>query len=76
MALTAIATYAVPPGAVWPAFLEALVFGIVNIPSVSAWALFGTAMRRFLNNPSTLRIFNITMAVLLLLSLWPLLRQA
>ncbi|MEM8750487.1 MAG: LysE family translocator [Pseudomonadota bacterium] len=48
-------------------------FCIVNFPSVSAWAGFGTAMRRFLQDPKKLRIFNALMALALVLSLWPML---
>jgi threonine/homoserine/homoserine lactone efflux protein len=47
---------------------------MINGPSVSTWALFGAAMRNFLSDPKRLRIFNISMGVLLALSLWPMLR--
>jgi threonine/homoserine/homoserine lactone efflux protein len=73
MAITATTTYALPQGAWWPPILVAATFGLVNIPSVSMWAGFGTALRSVLGNPAVLRIFNITMALLLLVSLWPML---
>jgi len=50
------------------------VFGVANIPVTSTWAGFGTALKQFLSDPKKLRIFNIAMAVALVLSLWPMLR--
>lgn len=43
-------------------------------PCTGAWLLFGAGMRRFLADPVKLRAFNVTMAVLLVLSLWPMVR--
>ena len=73
MALTAMTLYA--PGADWQSVaLVALVFGAVNLPCVSSWALLGTALRGWLRDPARLRVFNWGMAVLLVLTLWPVLR--
>ena len=49
-------------------------FAIVNFPSVSTWAGFGSALRQWLSDPVRLKWFNITMALLLVASLWPMLR--
>ncbi len=70
MALTAISVYAPTKdnaGVLW----VALVFGLVNFPSISAWTLFGQQMRRFLKSPARLRIYNLTMALLLVATLYP-----
>ena len=48
-----------------------MVFAGVNLPSVTVWAAAGQAVRRWLEGPGRLRAFNWTMAVLLVLSLWP-----
>ncbi|MGQ0566647.1 MAG: LysE family translocator [Gemmobacter sp.] len=72
MALTAVTVYA-PGGEVWPTALVAVVFAMVNLPSVTVWAAAGQALRRWLDTPGRLRAFNVTMAVLLVLSLWPVL---
>ena len=48
-------------------------FCILNFPSVTVWAGFGTFMRRFLDDPRKLRIFNYIMAAALIASLWPML---
>ncbi|RLK02832.1 LysE family translocator [Ruegeria conchae] len=72
MALTATAAYA--PGQTLEAIiLVALVFGAINLPSVSAWTVLGQQMARVLTNPRRLLIFNWTMAVLLVASLYPVL---
>lgn len=47
-------------------------FLFVSIPSVSLWALFGTAIGRLLATGRALRIFNLLMAALLVVSLIPL----
>ena len=72
MALTAVTVYA-PGGQVWPTAVVAVVFAMVNLPSVTVWAAAGQALRRWLDTPGRLRAFNVTMAVLLVLSLWPVL---
>lgn len=48
-------------------------FALVNFPSVALWAFAGSGLRHFLQHPKTLRLFNYTMAALLLASLWPVL---
>ncbi|VWC70060.1 lysine transporter LysE [Burkholderia lata] len=50
----------------------AVVFILIGFPCICLWAAFGLGLRRFLSNPRALRIFNVTMAVLLILSLYPL----
>ncbi len=74
MAITAMSVYTIPASYTFSVLLIALVFGVVNVPSVSIWCGMGTAMRRFLSSPKTLRIFNVTMALLLVASLWPMLK--
>jgi threonine/homoserine/homoserine lactone efflux protein len=70
MALGAVAAY-VPSPSVQAYALVALVFSAVNLPSVTVWAAAGQAVRRWLDGPGRLRVFNVTMAVLLVVSLWP-----
>lgn len=53
-----------------------LVFAIVNVPSIAVWALFGSALRRILHDRRMIRVINISMAVLLVLSLYPVLWPA
>jgi len=72
MALTAVAAYA-PPGSFWGVVAVAAVFGLVNLPSISCWAVMGRQMRHVLTSPRRLTVFNWGMAGLLVASLWPLL---
>lgn len=72
MALTAITVYT-PTKGVSGIALTALIFGIINLPSCSTWMFIGQQMRRFLTSPTRLRVFNITMALLLVASLYPML---
>ena len=72
MALTAVTIYS--PGDTALAILAvALLFGAINLPSVSTWCLLGQGMQRVLTNQRRLTAFNWTMALLLVLSLYPLL---
>ncbi len=72
MALGAIAAYA-PDQSVVAYALVAVVFCATNLPSVSVWAYGGQRVRQFLTNPRRLTLFNWTMAVLLVVSLIPVL---
>ncbi len=72
MALGSVAAYA-PDETIRSYLIVALVFAGVNLPSVSVWAAAGQALRRWLTDPRRLRAFNWTMAVLLILSLVPVL---
>jgi threonine/homoserine/homoserine lactone efflux protein len=74
MALGAMAAYPDPQNYAFTVVIIAAVFAIVNIPSVSCWAGFGSLLRNWLSVPPRLKWFNITMGALLALSLWPMLR--
>lgn len=74
MAVTAMAVYTNPERPFLSVLLVGLVFALVNFPSVSVWAGFGTGLRGFLSDPARLKWFNITMGVLLAATLWPMLR--
>ena len=73
MALTAISVYVVAEDSLVGVIVVALMFCAVNFPSCSCWVILGTQLRRLLNRPARLRGFNITCAILLLLSLYPVL---
>jgi threonine/homoserine/homoserine lactone efflux protein len=74
MAIGGMTAYADPQNVFWSVLYVAAVFAIVNVPCVSTWAGFGSALREWLSVPPRLHWFNMTMAVLLVLSLWPMLR--
>lgn len=68
MALTAIALYA-PDRNLAAVLFVAMVFGLINLPSTSMWAVMGQVLRGWLSSPGRLRAFNWTMAALLMGSL-------
>lgn len=74
MAITGIATYASHDNYYVAVLLVSAAFAIVNLPSVSVWAGFGTLLRNWLSDPVRLKGFNMIMAFLLVLSLWPMLK--
>jgi threonine/homoserine/homoserine lactone efflux protein len=74
MAITAVTVYA-GDRSVGAVVSVAVIFGLVNIPSVGLWVVAGQEMRRWLTSPARLRAFNWTMAGLILLTLWPMLRM-
>jgi threonine/homoserine/homoserine lactone efflux protein len=71
MALTACSAYVGQDHPVRNLMIVALVFGAINLPSVSSWAYLGVQMRRFLGDPLKLRLFNVAAALVLLGSLYP-----
>ena len=52
-------------------FMLFVVFSVVTVGSTCTWTLFGLVIRQVLNTQKRLRLFNITMASLLLVSLLP-----
>ncbi len=72
MALTAITLYA-PDRSLIGVASVAFIFAMTNFPSITTWTVLGTKIRHLLSNPLRLRAFNVTMAVLLVVSLYPVL---
>lgn len=70
MALGALSAYAEGAGGV---LAVAVVFTLVNLPSVAVWAAMGQGLRGALQNPRRLRFFNGAMALLLVASMLPVL---
>ena len=71
MGLTSMAVFTDPDRPFMTALIVAFTFFAVSFPSNAIWIAFGVALRRLLADPVRLKWFNITMAVLLVLSLWP-----
>ena len=75
MAITAISVYAPQDrGVLAGSLLVAVIFAAVNLPSVSVWTWMGVQVRRWLGTAHRLRVFNVSMAVLLIASLYPMLK--
>ena len=76
MAVSAFSTY-LPAGGGVPLVLQAvLLYGAINLPSVTAWAVGGSHLQRLLHSRRRVLAFNLAMAVLLVASLLPLLHGA
>ncbi len=72
MASGAIAAFTTVGGAVLPEVLQiTAAFLLVSFPCVGAWLTFGAMLRRVLNQPHYRQWFNYSMALLLLLSVLP-----
>ena len=74
MAVTAMAVYTEPGSPFLSVIIIGVAFAAVNIPSVSAWAGFGMALRGILSDPVRLKWFNFAMGVLLAATLLPMLK--
>ena len=70
MALVAVTAYA-PDRSTWAVATVAMVFCLVNLPSVGVWAALGQGLRRWLEDAKRRRIFNMVMGVLLIVSIIP-----
>ena len=73
MTVAAMAIYTDMAMPVRTTLIVAAVFLFACLPSVTAWAGFGMALRGYLSDPVRLRVFNLAMGALLLLSLIPVL---
>lgn len=67
----AVSTYAPRDGFELNVAALAVLLGLVNAPSISVWACFGTMLRPLLTHPRRVRMFNVAMAALLVFSLLP-----
>lgn len=72
MCLSAITLYA-PDRSLLSVAIVAGAFALVCFPAILVWAWLGTVVRQWLSNTTQLRVFNITMAALLVASLYPVL---
>ncbi|WP_432382350.1 LysE family translocator [Duganella sp. P38] len=73
MILSALTTYLPHGFEVHDVLVPAGVFWVVGIFCVGSWVVFGVAMRRVLQDPRSVRIFNLVMALALVATLYPLL---
>lgn len=73
MVLGAAATYVPPDRPFVGTIIIAVLFDVVGPPCGLTWASCGVALKQFLNRPGHLRAFNVTMALLLVASLYPML---
>ncbi len=75
VALSVAANYVSPQDPWADVAVLSAVFLVVSAISTTSWALFGTSLRPFLQDPKSVRIFNVAMAIALVASLWPIVRE-
>ena len=73
MALGSVTSYLPAQHTPWQLLALVGLMGVINMPTTSTWALFGSRLRRYLQEPVFLRIFNTLAALALVASLYPLL---
>ena len=70
MSVAAVSTYTVVNTSLYQQILIiALFFFILALPCIGIWLIGGVALRKYLNNPSHLQMFNWLMGILLALSI-------
>jgi threonine/homoserine/homoserine lactone efflux protein len=71
MSVGIIAAYTPRNGFLGNLGIAAIVCVVVGLPCIGAWLVCGNALRRWLHRPGMIRAFNVTMALLLVASLYP-----
>ena len=71
MVIGTITAYAAIASFPWNIAIQVALSLMLGAVSCTAWALFGSSLRRLVTSRRAVRIFNIVMAVLLLASLYP-----
>ncbi|MDY0329275.1 MAG: LysE family translocator [Thiomonas sp.] len=74
MALSVFSVYVPGSGGFSLVLAVAALFSLINLPTISVWALGGARLRHLLTEQGRVKVFNLTMAALLLATLWPMLR--
>ena len=72
-AISSVAIYSAVAPYPYNVMLLGAIFGVMGFLSSATWTLFGTGLSRVLSTPRAVRIFNVTMALLLVASLYPVL---
>jgi len=75
MAIGTITAYAAIAAYPWNILLQTALSLLMGVLSTVTWAWSGTALQALVRSPRALRAFNVAMAVLLLASLYPVLRE-
>lgn len=75
MCLSAVTLYA-PDRSMLSVAIVTGAFALVAFPAIAVWAWLGTVIRQWLSSTARLRAFNVSMAALLIASLYPLLNWA
>ena len=75
VAVSTVTAYAAIASYPWNMLLLSGIFLTLGISSSVVWVMFGTWLQPIVTSPRAVRIFNVTMALLLLASLYPVLTE-
>jgi len=75
VAASVFATYPVSENLSLNVMVIALTAVCLNGPCLSVWGVFGLTIRRFLSNQWSLRLFNLVLATLIIISLIPIILE-
>lgn len=75
IAVGAVSAYSQPGNYLLSIVIISAVMTVVTLPCTAVWAAFGSAMRHLLRDPRMVRVFNWSMAALLVASLWPIIAE-
>jgi threonine/homoserine/homoserine lactone efflux protein len=75
MALTGASAYTVRDHYTLSLSILTATLLVISLPVTAAWTGLGVSLRQVLSKPGTLRMFNLAMALILVASLWPLVRE-
>jgi threonine/homoserine/homoserine lactone efflux protein len=75
IAVGTITAYAAVASYPWNILILSALLLAVGLTSSTVWVLFGSSLQPLVRSPRAVRIFNITMALLLLASLYPVLME-
>ena len=73
MAITYFSNYMPIDASITFIFLTCLMFTVINLPCLGLWVLLGTQLERVLSQPRQRQVLNLVMALLLVLSMVPVL---
>ena len=76
VALIVTVSYTDPENYLPSLILMIMLFAAINLPAISVWALSGVALRRILGKGNRIAVFNIAMAMLLVVSMAVVLLQS
>ncbi len=73
MAVTAITAYSPQERPLGSVFFIALVFAVIGTVTINSWTVLGQQLRHLLRTPAAYRSFNICCALVLVMSVYPML---
>lgn len=75
MAVTAITAYSPEARPLGSVFFIALVFAVIGTVTITSWTMLGQQLRHLLRTPAAYRSFNICCALVLVMSIYPMLAR-